>query len=196
MSALVIKAWKAEGKPIDDKNNYVSITGRESGLIAWILSLVGVDPTTTIRVGMDRVEFSSSSMAGTQSRLIPLQSVCSTYYGYHKPWKAAVGIVAFFFLFSGLIASIVMQEGARSGGALALLGPVAVGFVFAVIYYFLNRTLTLGFVEVSGHVSGIKFKRSVIENIDINEAQAKAVCTIVQRLIEAKERRALQAPKA
>ena len=35
----------------------------------------------------------------------------------------------------------------------------------------------------------------VIENIDINEAQAKSVCTIVQRLIEAKERRALQAPK-
>jgi hypothetical protein len=66
MSALVIKAWKAEGKPIDDKNNYVNITGRESGLIAWVQSLVGVDPTTTIRVGMDRVEFSSSSLAGTQ----------------------------------------------------------------------------------------------------------------------------------
>lgn len=196
MSALVIKAWKAEGKPIDDKNNYVSITGRESGLIAWVLSLVGVDPTTTIRVGMDRVEFSSSSMAGTQSRLIPLQSVCSTYYGYHKPWKAAVGIVTFFFFFSGLIASIVAQEGARSSGATAMLGSTAVGFVFALIYYFLNRTLTLGFVEVSGYVSGIRFKRSVIENLDINETQAKAVCTIVQRLIEAKERRALQAPRA
>ena len=30
MSALVIKAWKAESKPIDDKNNYVSITGRDA----------------------------------------------------------------------------------------------------------------------------------------------------------------------
>jgi hypothetical protein len=67
-----------------------------SALVAWILSLMGVDPVTTIRVGMDRVEFSSSSLAGTQSRLIPLQSVCSSYYGYHKPWKAAVGIVFFF----------------------------------------------------------------------------------------------------
>ena len=195
MSALVIKAWKAESKPIDDKNNYVSITGRESGLIAWVLSLMGVDPTTTIRVGMDRVEFSSSSLAGTQSRLIPLQSICSTYYGYHKPWKAAVGIVAFFLFFGSAIASAIMQDASRSGGVSFFLGAGAVGFVFALIYYFLNRTLTLGFVEVSGHVSGIKFKRSVIENIDINEAQAKSVCTIVQRLIEAKERRALQAPK-
>lgn len=194
MSALVIKAWKAENKPIDDKNNYVSITGRESGLIAWVLSLMGVDPTTTIRVGIDRVEFSSSSLAGTQSRLIPLQSICSTYYGYHKPWKAAVGILAFFLFFGTAIASAVTEGGPRNGGL--SLGIAAAGFVFAAIYYFLNRTLTLGFVEVSGVISGIHFKRSVIENIDINEAQAKTVCTIVQRLIEAKEKRALLAPRA
>ncbi|MEO7108189.1 MAG: hypothetical protein ABIZ09_17570 [Rhodoferax sp.] len=195
MSALVIKAWKAEGKPIDDKNNYVNITGRESGLIAWVLSLVGVDPTTTIRVGMDRVEFSSSSLAGTQSRLIPLQSICSTYYGYHKPWKASVGILAIFLFFGTSIASAFAEGGSRSGGASVFLGAGVVGFVFAAIYYFLNRTLTLGFVEVSGVISGIHFKRSVIENIDVNEAQAKSVCTIVQRLIEAKERRTLLAPQ-
>ncbi len=192
MSALVIKAWKAESKPIDDKNNYVSITGRESGLIAWVLSLMGVDPVTTIRVGMDRVEFSSSSLAGTQSRLIPLQSVCSTYYGYHKPWKAAVGIVAFFLFLGTSFASDAARTGTLGNGASIFLGAGAVGFIFALVYYFLNRTLTLGFVEGSGHVSGIKFKRSVIENIDINEAQAKAVCTLVQRLIEAKEKRAKQ----
>jgi hypothetical protein len=195
MSALVIKAWKAEGKPIDDKNNYVNITGRESGLIAWVQSLVGVDPTTTIRVGMDRVEFSSSSLAGTQSRLIPLQSICSTYYGYHKPWKASVGILAIFLFFGTSIASAFAEGGSRSGEASVFLGAGVVGFVFAAIYYFLNRTLTLGFVEVSGVISGIHFKRSVIENIDVNEAQAKSVCTIVQRLIEAKERRTLQAPQ-
>jgi hypothetical protein len=192
MSALVIKAWKSDSKPIDDKNNYVSITGRESGLIAWILSLMGVDPVTTIRVGMDRVEFSSSSLAGTQSRLIPLQSVCSSYYGYHKPWKAAVGIVAFFLFFGASFAADAARNGTGGSGASVFLGAGVVGFVFALVYYFLNRTLTLGFVEGSGHVSGIKFKRSVIENIDVNEAQAKAVCTLVQRLIEAKEKRAKQ----
>ena len=38
-------------------------------------------------------------------------------------------------------------------------------------------------------VSGIRFKRSVIENVDINQEQAKMVCLLVQRLIEAKQRR-------
>ena len=68
MSALVIKAWQAETKPIDDQNNFISIAGRQGGLIAWMLSLMGVDPTTTIRVGLDRIEFSRASLAGTESR--------------------------------------------------------------------------------------------------------------------------------
>lgn len=56
--------------------------------------------------------------------------------------------------------------------------------VIALAYYFLNRTLTLGFVENSGVVSGIMFKRSVIENIDINEKQARYACELTQAMIE------------
>ena len=195
MSALVIKAWRADKKPIDGQNNFVSITGREGGLIAWVLSLMGIDPTITILVGIERIEFSSASLAGTESRLIPLQSVCSTYYGYHKPWKAAAWIIATF-MFIGLSIGSAAAEGGSQGGAFAsFMMTSAVGVVIALIYYFLNRTLTLGFVEHSGVVNGIRFKRSVIENVDINHEQAKAVCIIVQRLIEAKEKRTLQAVK-
>jgi len=50
----------------------------------------------------------------------------------------------------------------------------------------LSRTLTLGFVEHSGVVSGIRFKRSVIEGIDVNEQQGHYICQITQALIEAK----------
>ena len=67
------------------------------------------------------------------------------------------------------------------------------GTSIGLIYYFLNRTLTLGFVENGGVINGIKFKRSVIENIDINQAQAQRVCLLLQKLIEAKEKRASQA---
>lgn len=193
MSTLVIKAWRAETKAIDGQNNFVSITGREGGLIAWLLSLMGIDPTTTIRVGLDRIEFSSASLAGTESRLIPLQNVCSSYYGYHKPWKAAAWIVAGFMFIGVSIGSAVADGGSQGGAFTSFMMTTAVGVVIALIYYFLNRTLTLGFVEHSGIVSGIRFKRSIIENVDIHQEQAKAVCIIVQRLIEAKEKRTLQA---
>lgn len=175
MSGLVIKAWKVDEQA--DGGACARIVGRESGLIAWFLSLLRVDPTTTLMVSPDRIEFTSASLAGTQSRILPLQSICSSYYGYHKPWKIALGIFAF----------CLAVAGSMHGGE----GFVAlIGLVIAFVYYFLNRELTLGFVENSGVVIGIAFKRSVIENIDVNEEQAKKVCTLVQSLIEKKGRAA------
>ena len=192
MSALVIKAWKAESKPIDQHQNFVRITGREGGLIAWVLSLMRIDPVTTIKVGLDRIEFSSASLAGIESRLIPLQNICSSYYGYHKPWKQAVSILVAFVFIGSTIASALADGNPQGTSATPVLASVVAGLVAALLYYFLNRTLTLGFVETSGVISGIRFKRSVIENLDINQEQAKRVCIIVQRLIEAKEKRGLQ----
>jgi hypothetical protein len=193
VSALVIKEWKSGTKPIDAQNNFVRITGREGGLIAWLLSLMRIDPTTTIVVGLDRLEFTSASLAGTASRLIPLQSICSTYYGYHKPWKAAASIMSVFGMFAFVLASGAANKGEVGGAITSFLVTGGIGVVLAMLYYFLNRTLTLGFVEQSGVVSGIQFKRSVIENVDVNQEQAKTVCAIVQRLIEAKEKR-MQGP--
>ncbi|KFJ13515.1 hypothetical protein DR66_4886 [Delftia acidovorans] len=180
MSALVIKAWKASEQPIDDKGNHIAITGREGGLVAWILSKVNIDPTTTIRVGSERLEFSSASLSGTQSRLIPLQGICSTYYGYHKPWKTALGIGAL---------SLFMGGSMMAQSFFAGLVVMLIGWGIAAVIYFLNRTLTLGFIENSGVVNGIQFKRSVIENIDITQEQARQVCELMQKLIEAKEKR-------
>jgi hypothetical protein len=181
VSALVIKAWKvSEEQPVDAQGNHIAITGREGGLVAWILSKVNIDPTTTIRVGSERLEFSSASLSGTQSRLIPLQGVCSTYYGYHKPWKTAAAI-SFLSLFLG----ISVMSSSFFGGLVLMLA----GFGIAALIYFLNRTLTLGFIENSGVVNGIQFKRSVIENIDITQEQARQVCELMQKLIEAKEKR-------
>ena len=185
MSALVIKSWRADTKPIDENNNYVSIVGREGGLIAWILSKVAVDPTTTITIGSERLEFSSASLSGTESRIIPLESISSSYYGYYKPWKQSVGL---FFIFLFMAMSFSRGSGAM-GGLMIFLITAGIGAVIAALIYYLNRTLTLGFVEQSGVVSGIRFKRSVIENIDINQEQSKMVCLLVQRLIESKQRR-------
>ena len=180
MTELVIKTWKADTKPIDTHDNFVNIVGRRGGLISWFLSRIGINPITTIMVGSERIEFTTASLAGTQSRMIPLQGVCSSYYGYHKPWKVAAFIIGLFVFFGFNFAEVGFLTWAF---VITIIG-VIIGFT----YYYLNRTLTLGFVENSGLVNGILFKRSVIENVDINHEQAKAVCVIVQRLIEAKER--------
>jgi hypothetical protein len=190
MSGLVIKSWSADTKPVDGDNNYVSITGRRGGLWGWILSILGIDPTTRIRVGIERIEFFSSSLDGTQTVLIPLQSVSSTYYGYHKPWKSAVAIFVAVVWFAASLGFGPVGErvGSTTSGFAVFAVAGAIAAIISLVYYFLNRTLTLGFVADSGVGHGIRFKRSVIENKDIDERQAQTVCMIVQRLIESRAR--------
>lgn len=94
-----------------------------------------------------------------------MENISSTYYGYTKPWKES------------LILGAIL-------GALTF----GIGAIIGIVYYFLNKHLTVGFVEVSGHVSAIAFKRSVIEGQNIDESQARAVSEITQQLIDARKR--------
>ena len=183
MQPLVLKEWKANNQPIDNDGNLIRITGRQGGLIAWFLALLKIDPTTSIKVSKDRVEFASSSLSGTEYRMIPISSVCSTYYGYHKPWKQALAILGLF-IFLAFMIGANLQSGGGAFVAFAIF--FIVGAAIALLYYFLSRTLTLGFVEHSGVVSGIRFKRSVIEGVDVNETQGHFICQITQFLIESK----------
>jgi hypothetical protein len=48
--ALVIKKWYA-GTTQNKDGNYVHLIGREAGLFAWLLSVIGIDPTTEVESG-------------------------------------------------------------------------------------------------------------------------------------------------
>jgi hypothetical protein len=185
MGALVLKEWKASDQPVDTEGHRVSIVGRQDGLLSWLLALCGIDPTTTIKINEQHIEFTNASISGSEHRLIPLGSISSTYFGYFKPWKNAIAIFVVALL---LIAPMVVGVAAafRSSGMVVLGWLLGIGLAvgLAVLYYYLNRTLTLGFVEVSGMISGIRFKRSVIENVDINAGQARYICNLTRHLIE------------
>lgn len=157
--ALVLKKWSASRTP-DAKGNYVHLVGREAGLFAWLLSLVGVDPTTEVEIRENIILFTEGSLSGREHRVIPINSVCSAYYGYHKPWKEALvfGILLLPVFFLGL-----------------LVGP---------LYYFLNKKLTVGIVENSSWIGGFSFKRSVIEGVQIDEAKSYEVIQIIRELLE------------
>ncbi len=181
MQTLVLKSWKANAEPVDADGNFVSIVGRTSGFVAWFLSLIKVDPTTSLKISPERIEFARTSLAGSDVRQVPLSSVCSTYYGYFKPWKSALAILFFFLSIGAAWADNTRGSGQATMNFLfCLLAGVGLGLA----YYFFNRSLTLGFVEFSGVVNGIRFKRSLIENLDINEDQAAYICQLTQAMIE------------
>ena len=184
MANLVIKEWTASNQPLDDEGAYVRIHGRQGGLIAWILALLKVDPTTKINVFSTRVEFTSASLAGTDHKLIPIQNVCSTNFGYYKPWKKTL---ALFIALSSIGNAILSGIFSSEGELIIMLNHVScviVSAIVSIVYYALNKTMSLGFVEHSGLRSHIRFKRSVIEGQSIDESQAQHITEIIHWLIE------------
>jgi hypothetical protein len=157
--ALVIKKWYAASTPNAD-GNFVHLVGREAGIFAWLLSVIGLDPTTEVQIKNNLIIFTSASLSGRSTRVIPMQSLTSAFYGYEKPWKEALAIT------------------------LVLLPVFFIGLLVGPLYYFLNKTLAIGVVEASSWSGGFAFKRSVIEGQNIDEKQAYKVIDIVRALIE------------
>ena len=159
--ALVLKKWYAK-RTANADGNFVHLVGREAGILAWLLSLMGIDPTTEIEIKENLIIFTKGSLSGRQKRVIPINSICSAYYGYTKPWKEAlvIGFLLSFVFFIGLV-----------------VGP---------LYYFLNKELTVAVVEISSWFGEFSFKRSVIEGQNIDENNAYEVINIVREIIERK----------
>ena len=159
--ALVLKKWHASQTP-NSNGDYVHLVGRQAGLLAWLLSTMGIDPTTEVQVKDNMIIFTTSSLSGREKRVIPIKSISSAYYGYEKPWKEALMLTLQLLTFFGL------------------------GLIVGPVYYFLNKKLSVGVVEISGWAGGFAFKRSVIEGKNIEEKNAYEVIEIIRSRIEAK----------
>lgn len=170
--ALVIKSWSIQSEPAPGQP-HVRVVARESGFWSFILSLLGIDATTTMEVSSTRIEFEHGSLSGFIRRMTPFGHVSSTFYGRHKPWKTALFILALCF-----------SVGSAIGKAWALLVFVLIGLLGAGLYYFLNRELTFGFIEDSGFAGAITFKRSVIEGQEINEEQLRQMIAVIEYQIK------------
>jgi len=169
MAAYVITSWTVQEAPIADSTDYVRIQGRAGGLISWLLALVEISPTVSLVVSADTITFEEGSLQGSLRVLTPVENTCSTFYGYVKPWKEAVAIVVIL----GFLTIFLM----------GIPGLIAGG-----LYYFLNKTMTVGFSDKGGHRHAISFKRSLIEGQNIDETTAAKVCAVIQGRVDAKRR--------
>jgi len=72
-----------------------------------------------------------------------------------------------------------------------LNGLISIFFsiIIAIFYYKYNKVFVLGFTESSVEKNEISFKRSYIENVEMNGEQAKFVCYIIQKLVGFKQKK-------
>jgi hypothetical protein len=172
--ALVPKSWYASATP-NEENQYVSVVARESGFFAWLLALIKIDPTYRMSLNHNRFLYEASSLTGFRRVVLPVDSISSSYFGYHKPWKTALIIASF-----GVFIGVMLAEFSGTFGA--AVGVLSI--LFAIIYYFLNKELLIGVRDQTGQEYELVLKRSVLDNQEINEGQMELITSIVTAVID------------
>lgn len=160
---------------------YVHLAGRKAGVISWLLSLMGVDPTTTLAIKENRIELSEGSLSGRMIHMIPMSAISNLGAGYSKPIILLV-VAAVLFLFP-IVSYLCAPSCPLPIELKIVLFLVAIA---CAVFYYLKKTLTLFFVPGSSIPASIGFRRSVIEGVGIDENTAFEIIEIVSRLIERK----------
>lgn len=177
--ALVVKKFFASPTPRED-GVYVEVLARRSGVIAWLLSLMRIEPTVEMRIRYSRVEYFSGSFSGFNRVVLPIESVSSVFFGVSRPWvKALVWFLVFVF------AAVAASE---TGSKAAVVVLVLVGAVVATLVLVLGRQRLIGITEMTGDDYAMTLKRSVIEGQEINEAKLEEISRIVLTLLDAHKR--------
>lgn len=178
---LVLRRFHIDETP--SANILVDIVGRPKGIIAWLLTILGIDAETSLKATDKEVTFRSSSLFGQIHHVAPLPSISSTHCGYSKP----IGylILGIIFILVGLLSSVspvLWQFGLY--GSRGLIFGLVVGVVFLIAYW-LSKKMTMVFETSGGMTMGLIFKRSVIENIPIDIEQAlKAIYIVNNKITE------------
>ena len=169
--ALVVKYWKVTSRAAPGEPN-VSIIARESGLLSFVLSLFGIDATTTLQVSARHVFHERGALSGYKRTFFPLEKVASTSYGRHKPWKKTAFFVALSILLGNTVGGF--------GGALLLV----IGTALSLLYYFLRRNLSISVTNVATEKIELEIARSLIEGQEIDEKAAEGVVRVIEHLIK------------
>ena len=175
--AMVISEWHVANTP-NGQGEYIKIRGRAPGLFWWLLSLLGVERGVQMVATSQHIKFQEGDLGGSSTRIIHMDKISSTYYGYKRPWIESATIIL---VLAGPIGTII---GMVLNSEVAMIFGLPVSILIAALYYYLNKRMTVGLVEQSGVVNEVVFKRSVLEGVNLDEQSAASASDIMQWLMD------------
>lgn len=177
MSSLVVKKWKIDTSPIDEDNNYFKMEARQAGIIGWLLALFGIDPTTTISLSPDRLDFYSTSLSGKMKTVTHISDLGGVTYAYKKPLWQSVGL----FLLIALGGTAIANE--IDSIVLAITSTLA-ALAVSLLYFYIKKQLVMIFHAVGGLGAAIVFSPSVIEGQSIDGDSGENVIELTLAFIQ------------
>ncbi len=168
---LVLRKFKINEPPAE--NVLIEIAGRAEGIIGWLLTTLGLDAETALKVTDTEISIKSSSLQEQLHRVVPLESVSSTHCGYSKP---------IIFMIIGAVVIMGGILGGIAGSGSTFLVGLLLGLSF-IIAYWLQKKIILILETSGGMVLGLAFSRSVIENVSIDMEQALSAINVINKYV-------------
>jgi len=172
MSAtLVLKQFDCSTS--DESGQFITIVGRPSGLMALILSLIGLVEDTKFTVTASRVDILTTNLSGKLTSSAPLHNIASTVSGYSKNLG---------WLFAAIAVLIAGFGSLGSGEVWPFIVMLLLAIVFFVLYVFSRRFIVA--VETNGgSLLGVRFKGGVIAGITIDLDKVNDTTAVINELI-------------
>ena len=155
---------------------HLYIEARQPGIFAFILNIIGLDPTAELKVTKGAVSFRSTSLSGMTETSTALTQIGSFQGGYSKP--IGLLILAGFFLLGGISADIALEILLMTWFGLVLS-------LVCLIAYAMTKYLSFGFETSGGAYYGMSFKRGVLNNVSVDITQVENALQLVNALIGA-----------
>lgn len=168
---LVLRRFQIDETGTSGANVWVE--ARQPGLVSFLLTVVGLDPNSSLRVTRGSISFQNSSVFGMNQVSTPLANIGAFVGGYKKPfWALVFSLLMFLF---GLI------FGAEYGATVFMF------FIFmalvGLVYYYLQKTMFMGFETSGGGTYGFAFKASVLEGVGVDIKRVESTIAYVNSLI-------------
>jgi hypothetical protein len=175
-TSIVLQRFRIDEDP--SAKAAVEISGRASGLVSWVLTLLKLEPQIELFVTDSEVTIRTASLSGIEHTYIPLGQIHATVCGYQRSVLAfgfaiLFGLGFVMNLFSGFLGGNRNEVGSDMGLAFGFLILAAV----ALLIYFLSKRIAIS-VETE-RMHGVAFKRSVIENISVDLPEALRAISVV-----------------
>lgn len=173
-STLILQRFSIGQEPSPDFTPLIEIVGRNEGIVAFILTLMGFSPITRFTIAGSELHCQSSSLFGQRSQFIPLKCVSSLGAGIHKP------------LFSLFLAILLIIGGVYISFELHSWAPIAIALIFAVLFvvsYVLTKKFYIEVFSNGGPPVSLLFKPNVLEGVPIDAEQALDVVRVIRDLI-------------
>lgn len=177
---IVLRSFRVSGDPT--AATIIEISGRISGVVSWILTLLRLEPEFQFSVTRTDISIRSASLSGIQHTYIPLSAVTATVCGYQRSILAFAFAVLFSFGFvSQLLSGFLTANQDEVGNDMGLAFGFLILAAIAALVYFLSKRI--GLWAETLHAHGFNFKRSMIENISVDLPQALKAIEVLNGLV-------------